>query len=365
MVKIKVRVSSIKESLALVQKTVGKPNAMNGFNSVRLSFKSGEDSSITSGNGSIQTESILRDIDCDGDVDLLVGFVKFFSIVRTLPEDKFLTLTIADGKMKTACGKSRSIMAIMPADSYPLMVSNPERSAEVPEGIAVALNKVSYAAAKDHATMKQINGVTLMGADGKLDIMATDAFLVGAYVMDSDLVGSAIIPHASMSIFSGLLANATLIGIDGAHVKLVGEGFNAIFRLIDGKAFIAKNIIPKSDKAIANIEFSKENILDSLSRVLAVVEDSVKGYCTLELKSGEQESVLTGIERNSTNTVVEVLPVSHSGQDVICTFNPRFLMSMLSSIDDDSVKLEVHAARGEPMVFNDENMSLLMTQIKI
>lgn len=214
--KIKLKVSELKEALAITQKTVGKPRAINNLDNVAFIFKLDSVPSIISGNGAIQSSVKVVDATVDEDTEFMVNFVKIFSVVKTLPDDKYLTLTLKDGKIKTSCGKSRSTISAMPVDAYPFIETiTPDGTIENSEEFISAFGKVSYAAAKDHAKMKSLNGITVTGDGNQLSILASDTHQVGAYSFPSGFSGSFILPYGSISAFKSFLPSTEVIQSNG------------------------------------------------------------------------------------------------------------------------------------------------------
>jgi DNA polymerase-3 subunit beta len=113
-----------------------------------------------------------------------------------------------------------------------------------------------------------------------------------------------------------------------------GNGFKSsiylVSKVVEGKYPNFKQVIPKDDFNKAIVE--RELMLECVHRAALVSDEKV----TLRLKKNEMEI----FGQSTLGDASESMPIEYEGDDAVVSFNPKFLLDPLKSINHDKVNFE-------------------------
>ncbi len=151
------------------------------------------------------------------------------------------------------------------------------------------------------------------------------------------------------------------MAIEGAQLFFKTDTTILMIRLIEGKYPNYKQLIPQNLKE--NISIDKESLLASLKRVSLLSNQKSKGV-TLNFSGGKMEITSNNPELGDAK---EELDINYSGKDFKIGFNARYILDVLSNIDENEIQfsLKDHLSPGLMRPNNDQNYTCVIMPMKI
>lgn len=364
--KVKFKVEQLKSALSKLSKAVPKSHQIHSLTHVLFEIEN--DVAVIKGNDlSIQ---IAISIPCDIDeetAEFAIPFTKMFSLVKTLPDDKSVTINVNE-KAVISCGKSKSTMPLCPVSSFPAVVTgDKEELSVVATELAEAIGMVHFAAARADAARKMLNGVALIGNDKGIDVVATNSAIIAIKSIECEKQElSIIIPIKSVSVVRESLAEATKVEVDDNNLIITGSDFEVVVSLIDMQYVNYKVAIPSADVK-HELKFSREGMLECLNRISVIADDPFKSRCIINAKVGSGEAIIQGrFLAGDTNEIDESITMENkSDSDMKIAYNPFYLSQALSKLDSDMVTCKVYNNRISPIVIEESGFTSVITQVLI
>jgi len=173
-----------------------------------------------------------------------------------------------------------------------------------------------------------------------------------------------IIPRKGLSEIRKLVENMEgnlELALEGAQLIVRKENAVLMIRLIEGKYPNYKQLIPQNLKE--NISISRDSLLSSLRRVSLLSNQKSKGV-TFSLSKKKMEITSNNPELGDAH---EEIPVDYSGQDLKIGFNAKYVLDVLSSIDEDNVNFELKDQLSPGLIRpkNDKNYTCVIMPMRI
>ena len=108
------------------------------------------------------------------------------------------------------------------------------------------------------------------------------------------------------------------------------ESIYLVSKVVEGKYPNFKQVIPKDDFNKATVE--RELMLECVNRAALVSDEKV----TLRIKTNEME--IYG--QSTLGDASESMNIEYEGEDSVVSFNPKFLLDPLKSINQDNINFE-------------------------
>ena len=152
----------------------------------------------------------------------------------------------------------------------------------------------------------------------------------------SNVEKSIVVPSRSLSELSKLIDDTDEIiniYIDKYAIMVDLGDTKVTSRLLEGDYINYKQIIPVNYESF--IIVNKANFEEALERATLLSKTSNSNYVKFDIK--ENNILLTS--NSELGNLRENIPVTLSGKDIVISFNPRYFLESLKSVNNDFVKL--------------------------
>lgn len=286
-------------------------------------------------------------------------------IVRELPETKVHFETKENNRLVIKAKKSVFNILGLPAEDFPDLpgFSTLDESQFIRmNGAAVLgmLDKTLYASSSDEARY-HLNGVFFevceSASEKQFRMVATDAHRL-ALVDNNDALfdnnawklfkDGIIVPRKGLFELRKLLSEGKkedfFIAIKGKMLLVKQDNIFLSMRLIEGKYADYRRIIP--DKTEVSLSLKKDDFLASLKRIALMSGDKSRSV-TFTLEPGILHVSSQSPELGDAN---EELSVDYEGEKLKIGFNSRYLIDALSTIEGESVVLELRGQQNPGVI---------------
>ena len=280
-------------------------------------------------------------IKSSGDGQLTLPGRKFLDICRSLPDGAVLTVSHDGDKATIRGGRSRFVLATLPAGDFPVIDELVEQQAlELPQAdLKRLLDKTHFSMAQQDVRY-YLNGM-LLETDGKmLRTVATDGHRLA--LCEMDLPGKAsnqqvIIPRKGVLELQRLLGTAGVVAITigSNHVRAqIGE-VRFTSKLIDGRFPEYGRVIPAAPPRA--VVADRETLRAALHRTAILANEKYRGI-RLALKKNSLTLQAHNPEQEEAEEQVEV---NYVGDELEVGFNVTYLLEALAAVDGAEVEIGV------------------------
>lgn len=295
------------------------------------------------------------------DATTTVNARKLVEILKAMPAEQAMTLTLKDEKLVVAGGKSRFTVQTLPAVEFPL-VKPSERSRAVvkvdQKAFGDLIGMVQYGMAIGDVRF-YLNGM-LMELSGKtMRVVSTDGhrMAVAEMELDSD-VGECevIIPRKAVLELSRLLKNGSgemEIVISDVQATFKFNGLEFTNKLVEGKFPDYRRVIPKSSRNFVTLD--REMMLQALQRANLMAGEKVPCVELSFQPGSESQSVELRCSNAMQEEAREEIGIDYAGEAMKIGFNVSYLIEALGNMDNDTVEFGM----------NDGGSSILITDPKV
>ena len=266
---------------------------------------------------------------------------KLLDICRSLPDDATLTFSQDGEKLTVKAGKSRFVLATLPASDFPVIDElAQQQSLTLPQAdFKRLLDKTHFSMAQQDVRY-YLNGM-LLETDGKmLRTVATDGHRLALCEMDLPTKATGqqvIIPRKGVLELQRLLGTEgdVQITIGSNHVRAQIGDVRFTSKLIDGRFPEYSRVIPAaSPKAIVA---DREMLRSALQRTSILANEKYRGI-RLALKKNSMTLQAHNPEQEEAEEQVEV---SYKGEELEVGFNVSYLLDALAAVDGNEVEIGV------------------------
>ncbi|MCB0390935.1 MAG: DNA polymerase III subunit beta [Bdellovibrionales bacterium] len=279
-----------------------------------------------------------------------VNAKSLFDIVKELPDGEVTLEKQNNNWLKITQGKAVfNIVGISP-EEYPVFPTYSTKEFMKIDATVLSemIEKTIYSVSNDE-TRYHLNGVyferSLEGNMPTYKMVATDGHrlsLVSRQSTNQDdneaFNEGVIIPRKGLNEIRKLLEGVEgqfELALEGAQLIVRKDKTVLMIRLIEGKYPNYKQLIPQNLKE--NISLKRDSLLSSLRRVSLLSNQKSKGV-TFSISKGKMEITSNNPELGEAHEEIEV---NYGGNDLKIGFNAKYILDVLSSIDEDEVSFEL------------------------
>jgi DNA polymerase III subunit beta len=281
---------------------------------------------------------IAAQVDQSGRV--LVSGRLMAEIVNKLPNSA-VEFTTDGSKVQVNCGSAKFSLLTMPIDEYPTLPEIPASTGAVSgEDFAAAISQIAVAASKEDVT-PVLTTVLLETTKDSISLVATDRYRVAVQEIawkSSSSDQTALIPAKTLQEIAKTFANQgeVQISINPSDEKdliaFKANNRSVTSRLIKGNFPAVKTLFPEKIENFAVL--NTQELLDSTKRVSLVLErESPIKY------SFAQDSLALEATGGETAQASESISVQLTGNDVVVSLKPQFLIDGLAGVKTEFVKI--------------------------
>ncbi len=278
---------------------------------------------------------------------------KLYEIVRELSPDRVSLRSTGSGWVEVSSGRSRFRMASLDPKEFPALVSTPTSDTEGKKplvSVAIAgqtlremIEKTLFAASPDESR-PNLSGVYFEGRtaqkgqeNGRLRMVASDGHRLS--FIEREAVGpvpadwpSAILPRKGLVEARKLLEKGdekTELVLHGSTLNVAQDSTELSMRLVEGEFPDYNQVIPKSENHV--ISFSREDLLSALRRLLILTTERSRGV-KIQIEKDKME---ISVNTPDLGEGVEEIAVDYTGDNLVVGFNGRYLIEMLSVLEQE------------------------------
>lgn len=301
-------------------------------------------------------EHTLDDVTQPGEIT--VPFRKLNDICKALPDGSQLFLELQDDRFVIKSGRSRFVLATLPAAKFPdiqkIHKDNAVCSFTVPaKQFRWLVARTAFAMAEQDVRYF-LNGMLLEVKQDKLFSVAADGHrLAMNYIALSEQGLPAmrvIVPRKGILEIMRLVDEGDSdlqLTIVASHIQAYSGGVSVTSKLLDGKFPDYERVIPRDGNKI--VVGNRERLKEAFHRASALFSEKFRGV-RLRMSTERLIVLANNLEQDQ---VEEDLEVEYQGQDMEVGFNVRYLIDFLSVVQSDSVRF----------TFSDANKSTLIEEV--
>ncbi|MBK7541448.1 MAG: DNA polymerase III subunit beta [Candidatus Competibacter sp.] len=281
---------------------------------------------------------------------------KLHDILRALPEDAMVALSVEGEKATVRCGRSRFTLVALPAADFPTLE-------DLPFGVGIPLEQGTLRGLieRTHFAMAQqdvryyLNGLLLEVSSGVLRVVATDghrlAFQelpIGAEAVEHRQV---IMPRKGVLELMRLLADSdaeAVLALGANHIQVAMGDIRLTSKLIDGKFPDYQRVIPRD--AARTVIADRMVLRAALARAGIVLDDKSQGI-RLQLEDWTLRAQAQNSEQEEAEEEIEI---NYSGGPMEIGFNVSYLLDALGALGGELAKLSFTDSGGSCLIEESE-----------
>ncbi len=267
-----------------------------------------------------------------------VSFRKLMDICRALPEGETLTLKLEGDRMLIRGGKSRFVLATLPASDFPSLKDEISHlKIQLPSLRLKHLIESTCFAMAEQDVRYYLNGMLLEVKQGILYSIAADGHRLALHsvpVPGVDATLRIILPRKGVLELQRILDEESIdvtLMIGTNHMRISTESVTMTSKLLDGRFPDYERIIPRSGDKVMQV--ARESLKNAFYRAAALFTDKSRGV-QLRMTKGCLKILATNSEQDEVEEDVEV---DYVGPELEVGFNIRYLIDFLNVIPTEFV----------------------------
>lgn len=268
---------------------------------------------------------------------------KLYDIVRALPEEADLSLTLDGEKIKLQSSNNRFTLSTLPAEEFPVIeeklglfeFSLPQ------EEFLLLLSKTHFAMAQQDVRYF-LNGLCLFAQGEEIKAIATDGHRLALFELTSELPNreegmSVILPRKGVLELMRLLEpvdEKVSVVIGSNHFRVKSPDFIFTCKLIDGKFPDYRSVLPK--KGARKLQIDRSHLKEALSRAAILSNEKLKSVRFNFSEQGVAKLFANNPEHEEAEIEIEA---KFQGEDIEIGFNISYLQDVLGAMECDTVTL--------------------------
>lgn len=281
---------------------------------------------------------------------------KLHDIFRSLPDGVEVELQLEDGRLKLRSGRSRFVLATLPAEEYPELSGDAEyRTLRVGATLLKSLITRTQFAMAQQDVRYYLNGLLLEIADGRLRAVATDGhrLAVAEEALDEDAKtgGQFIVPRKTVQEIARVLDRQDMMAelrLSPSQLLLEADGITLVSKLVDGRYPEYRRVIPEAGdrKMIAD----RSRLSRALTRAAILSNEKFRG---IRLQF-EDNTVRIEAQNPDQEEAAEELEVDYEGAPLEIGFNVNYLVDALNAIEGERFVMELRGPDASGLIYDPE-----------
>ena len=331
-------VDSLQNAAAVAERRQTIPILAN----LRLKASSGK-LEVTATDLEIQIKNYSDLLSIEEEGETTVSARKMSELCRSLPDAENVDFLLKDGKLTVSSKNFHGDFATISANDFPeLEVNEEQKSTEILSGaLKRILTKTSFSMASQDVRY-YLNGLLLELTEGEIKAVATDGHRLAVSSSKAEGRGLEmrnILPRKAVLELAKLLPpeeTSIELLVGPTYIGVKTENLNFSSKLIDGKYPDYEKVFPSGDPIPLMV--GKETLQSALSRASVLSNEKYRGV-RFELSKGSLKLTANNPEQESAE---EVLEVDYEGTGLEVGFNIGYLIDVLGSLEEDTVKFEFY-----------------------
>lgn len=284
---------------------------------------------------------------------------KLHDILRALPEDGTVAMSVEGDKATVRCGRSRFMLMTLPASDFPTLEDLPfSGDIHLPQRTLRILIERTHFAMAQQDVRYYLNGLLLEVAPGVLRLVATDGHRLAFQELPTEVEVSeprqVIVPRKGVMELMRLLADSeaeVTLGLGTNHIRLVLGDIRLTSKLIDGKFPDYQRVIPPEGGRVVIAD--RMALRSALARTGIVLSDKTQGI-RLQL---EDWILRTQAQNPDQEEAEEEIEINYNGGPMEIGFNVVYLLDALGALGGELAKLSFSDAASSCLIEEAEGSS--------
>ena len=291
----------------------------------------------------------------------------FADFTKKLENEDDIELSVEEGKIKISYSGSESFMQALPADEYPVLKKELNKSSFVikQKSFKDIINKTSFACSQDDSR-PILKGCLLEINDDVLNCVALDGFRLAVCkksIKESTGDMKAIVPSRALVEITRLLDKdddylTVIIQENSLMVNVDNTTFTT--RLLEGEYIDYKRIVPTSYLSVFKV--NKDSLFNSIERA-SIMAKIMKNIVKLDI----HENYVDISSDSEMGNVKENVIINLEGKDLTIAFNSKYLLDCLRVIDDEFINFNLNTSIAPCVIkpYSDEEYLYLILPVRI
>ncbi len=310
--------------------------------------------------------------------EISVPAMTFFEIIKRLPSDSEVMMTMKEGENEITlkCGRSKFNLSTLKTDDFPIISDNDLSTNFVisADELIRIIDKTKFAVSNEE-TRYYLNGIFLHKANRNsihfLRAVATDGHRLAQYDVPlpqgAEEITGIIIPKKTIFELRKVLDDANgdvNISLNENKIKFSFNHLKIISKVIDGTFPDYTKVIPQNnDKKFKTNNSELKNAIDRVSAVAANEEAKSKAI-KLSL---DQNKLNLSVESQSRGSANEVIDINYNGDKVEIGFNSKYIIDICNEVDGDEVDISLLDSISPAIILDktDENLFFVLMPMRI
>lgn len=282
----------------------------------------------------------------------------FSEIVRKLPDSEITFELEDDTKALITCENSKFNILTQDAEDFsPLPKVEKNNKITISQLSLKNIIDQTIFAINDAEKNKVLTGELFEIKGNKLKVVALDKFRIA--IRNIELkeeydLGKVIIPGKSLNeiskILNGGMEDDVYIFFTNNHILFDLGDTTVVSRLIEDTNFFDTDKMISSDYK-TKIEINKRIFMDCIDRATLLIKEGESKPVFLTIKDGVLDlSINTFI-----GTMDEKIDIAKEGEDLMISFNPKFLLDILKVLEDETITLYMTNSKAPCFIRNENN----------
>ena len=282
----------------------------------------------------------------------------FSEIVRKLPDNEINFELEDDTKALITCENAKFNIQTQEAEDFSALPKVEKNNKIVISQLSLKnIIDQTIFAINDAEKNKVLTGELFEIKGNKLKVVALDKFRIA--IRNIELkeeydLGKVIIPGKSLNeiskILNGGMEDDVLIYFTNNHILFDLGDTTVVSRLIEDTNFFDTDKMISSDYK-TKIEINKREFMDCIDRATLLIKEGESKPVFLTIKDGVLDlSINTFI-----GTMDEKIDIAKEGEDLMISFNPKFLLDILKVLEDEIITLYMTNSKAPCFIRNENN----------
>ncbi|HRZ04915.1 MAG TPA: DNA polymerase III subunit beta [Candidatus Competibacteraceae bacterium] len=266
---------------------------------------------------------------------------RLHDILRALPEDATVTISVEGDKATVRCGRSRFTLVTLPATDFPTLEDLPfDGDIRLHQGALRGMIERTHFAMAQQDVRYYLNGLLLEVSPNILRLVATDGHRLAFQELPTEdntvEARQVIVPRKGVLELLRLLADSdaeVVLKLGANHLRVLLGEIRFTSKLIDGKFPDYQRVIPREGGRVVIAD--RQVLRSALARAGIVLNDKTTGVA-LQL----DDWILRAKARNSDQEEAEEeVEINYSGGSMEIGFNVTYLLDALGALNGELAKL--------------------------
>ncbi len=368
MIKFSVAREALVRPLQLVSGVVEKRQTLPVLSNVLIQIEAGN-LSLTGTDLEVELVGRLPIMDSQGDGEITIPAKKLLDIVKSLPDDANISLSVDETKAVLTSGRSRFSLSTLPATDFPSVEDDADnlKFTMDQQVLKKLIDATSFAMA--HQDVRYyLNGLLLELNNGQVRAVATDGhrLALSTAAAETGLQDrkQVIVPRKGILELSRLLgegAGEIEVTLGNSHIRVQTPGFTFTSKLVDGKFPDYERVLPRGGDKVIHGE--RQEFKTVFSRAAILSNEKYRGV-RLCLSEGNLQIFANNPEQEEAE---ENIAIEYAGDGLEVGFNVSYLLDVFNVLNGDQVKLIMSDPNSSALIQDgvDESSSYVVMPMRL